>query len=383
MKKLYALAFGWLVFGAAGDLRAEDKSVPSIGTDIARVAISQPYYADASAMGAEAGYEWGFRNLPHLLTLLDYVDQGGFVSASRFFLNVGPTSADITSSTIAWVDKKSMPRLPYGLLVQVVYAEASGGARELPALVKLKLYTRYVRLGGAVYLGQIVFPGLAVGIIGALPVTESDLLIKVAGMEVLRSIDEHKLDLLMGMSWRGGTANWLSLGAFANLVENDLLTKGIDLATFKPLNLKQTTSSQLVRFGVGARPAVPLGLVNGDSPGAELARNFLFLADAEYLGIGVPDEGAHKFTTGYFGVNFRPLPDAWNPFSDFVRFQAYGGVDTDGGWGAGDGLWPNEHGPLSWLTIDSSYNTRPIAPSFSKSVDTWSVSAAITLPLSF
>jgi hypothetical protein len=57
-------------------------------------------------------------------------------------------------------------------------------------------------------------------------------------------------------------------------------------------------------------------------------------------------------------------------------------VDTDGGWGAGLGLWPNENGPLSWLTLDFSYNTRPIAPSFGESVDTWSINAAVTLPLS-
>lgn len=381
MKTLFVLVCG-LVAAGARVLPARAESVPTIGTDIARVAISQPYYADASALGAEAGYEWGFRNVAHVLTLLDYVEQGGFASASHFFLNVGPTSADITSATVAWVDKKSLPRLPFGFLFQAVYAEAEGGARELPAFVRLGLRTRYVRLGGAVDLSHAL-SGLAIGIIGALPVTESDFRVKAFGLEALRSTEEHKLDLLFGASWRGGEQNWLSLGAFANLVENDLETTGLDLTTLQPLDLKQTTSSQLVRFGVGARPAVPLGLANGDSPAAEFARNFLVLADVEYLGTGVPEEGEHKFMTGYFGANFRPLPDAWNPLARFVRPQIYGGVDTDAGWGVGVGLWPNEHGPISWLTIDTSYNTRPIAPSLGESVDTWSISVAITLPSPF
>ena len=84
MKKLCVLVLVNWSFLAVGASLALAASAPTIGTDIARVAISQAYYADTSATGAEASYEWGFRNPAHLMTLLDYMDQGFFASGGRF-----------------------------------------------------------------------------------------------------------------------------------------------------------------------------------------------------------------------------------------------------------------------------------------------------------
>ena len=81
---------------------------------------------------------------------------------------------------------------------------------------------------------------------------------------------------------------------------------------------------------------------------------------------------------GYFGADFLVLPDAWNPVSDYVRLSLIGGVDTNGGWGLGSGIYGN--GILQVFSCNPAYSSRPRAESLGDRVDIWAATCAVMVP---
>jgi hypothetical protein len=343
----------------------------SLGTDLAGLNLC--LYGDCEARGAYAADPYGWVNPATLpVGTLPYVPRGAFVSGSYFRLNAGDVSADVESGTL------TAAIAPFVLQANAVYAEASGQPRALP--IDLSFRTRFIRLAAAVDLDRTALrvPGLSVGVLGSLPVTNSNLHLSANGLPLVLTTEDRHVDLTVGLHWRGGERNWFMAGAFVNAVSDPVATDAIDLATLQSVTSHGTTNAWFTRAGLSLLPFVPLGLVDGWAAGEWLAEVRL-ASDVALASITVPGEGTRQSETGYFGVDARILPDAWNPLSRHLRFYWIGGVDTDGGWGEGIGLYGN--GPLDWLSCNPAYSSRPIATSLGHRVDVWSATCSASVPL--
>lgn len=126
-------------------------------------------------------------------------------------------------------------------------------------------------------------------------------------------------------------------------------------------------------------PFVPSPWSRGTTPVAEWLGEIRLGADLEQTNISVPGEGTRRRDRAFFGLDARLLPDAWNPISRFVRFVVITGADTAGGWGLGMGLYGN--GPLSFLSCNPAYSSRPSARTLGDRVDIWAATCAIAVPL--
>lgn len=344
----------------------------SIGTDL--TGLNLCLYGDCEARGAYAADPYGWVNPATLpVGTLPYVERGVFLSGSYFRLNAGGVGADVSSGTL------TATASPFVLQVNAIYAEASGEPHAVPA--DLTFRTRFVRLAAAIDLDRtaIRIPGLSVGLLGSLPVTNSDLTLSANGLTLVQATEDREADLTLGLHWRGGERNWFMAGAFVNAVRDPATTDAIDLGSFQPVRTSGTTNAWFTRVGVSLLPFVPIGLASNGSPTAEWLGELRLASDVAVANIAVPGEGTRQTETGYLGADARVLPDRWNPASRYLRFYWIGGVDTNRGWGEGLGLYGN--GPLQWLSCNPAYSSRPIATSLGDRVDIWSATCSVSVPL--
>jgi hypothetical protein len=231
-----------------------------------------------------------------------------------------------------------------------------------------------VRLAAAVDLGRAVgIDGLAIGLLGTVPGTTSDLRFTINGTRVAKARDDHEVDLTLGVHWRGGRQDWFMAGAFVNGIRNH--------STLEQLGVTEhgTTNAWFARVGLSLLPFMPLGLADGATPAADVLGSVRLGADVEHRNIAVPGEGASVESRGYFGGDARLLPDAWNPVARFMRVLVIAGVDTSGGWGVGPGLYGT--GPLEFLYCNLGTSSRPLVDTLGDRVTVWTANCAVVAPL--
>jgi hypothetical protein len=336
-----------------------------IGTDLAGLNLC--LYGDCEARGAYAADPFGWANPATLpVGILQYVPRGLIVSPSYFRLTAGGLGADITAGTVALVWS------PVVVAATGVYASADGPARSLPG-VDLDLRLRTVRLLAGIDLDRALgVRGLAVGLAAEVPGTTSDLELSVSGLRLATIREPHEVNLTGGLHWRGGRREWFMAGGLLNAVRNPTQTE------FLGQRQEATTNAWFARAGVSLLPFVGAGLDEGDSPLAQWLTAIRVGADFEHRNIASPGEGAEVTTVGYLGMDAPILPKAWNPLVRWVDLVVVGGVDSQGGWGIGVGIFGN--GPLQFVGCSPSYSSRPRAPALGDRVDIWSATCGAQLP---
>lgn len=343
-----------------------------IGTDIAGLNLC--LYGDCEARGTYAADPFGLAN-PGTLSvgMMMYLPHGVFVSGSYFRLNAGGIGMNIESPSI------TVGADPWVFQVNVVYADGGGGIRSLPG-ADLTLRTTIVRLATGADLGRTALglTGLSVGLLAGVPGTSSDLQIASSGFTVVDSHESHEIGLTPGVDWHTGAHDWFSVGAFLNAERHHESTRSIDPSTYQPIQTFGTLNAWFARAGLSVLPFVPLGLAEESSPVSEFLREVRVASDVEYRNISSPGEPTRASQAGYFGADVRLLPDAWNPVSDYVRPYLIGGVDTNGGWGLGSGIYGN--GVLEFISCNPAYSSRPLARSLADRVDIWAATCAVMVP---
>lgn len=343
-----------------------------IGTDIAGLNLC--LYGDCEARGAYAADPFGMANPGTLpVGMMTYLPRGVFVSGSYFRLNAGGVGVNIESPSV------TVGLDPWVFQVNVVYAEGSGAARSIPG-TDLDLRTRMVRLAAGIDLGRtsLHLTGLSAGLLVGVPGTTSDLDATFSGIKVADTSEDHELALAPGVAWRTGTRDWFSIGAFFNVERHHESGWMLDPATFQRVDQHGTTNAWFTRFGLSVLPFVPLGYTEASSPAAEFLREVRVAADVEYRNISALGEPTRSAQAGYFGADLRLLPDAWNPVSAYVRPYVISGVDTNGGWGLGAGIYGN--GILEAFSCNPAYSSRPLAQSLGDRVDIWAATCAAAVP---
>ncbi|MGD0948843.1 MAG: hypothetical protein ABSA52_15635 [Candidatus Binatia bacterium] len=343
-----------------------------LGTDIAGLNLC--LYGDCEARGSYAADPFGMANPGTMpVGVLRYLPRGVFVNNSYFRANVGNVGLHIESPGV------TLAADPWIAQVSVIYAEGSGAVRSLPG-VDASLRTSMIRLAGAVDLGRTALhlTGLSVGLLAGLPATSSDLHLSTQGFNFFNSHENHRVGLTGGVDWRGGDRDWFSVGAFVDAEHHHETTHTTDPTTFERTCERASTNAWFARAGLSLLPFVPVGLARGSTPAAEWLGEVRLGADLEHRNISVPNETTRAQEKGYFGLDARLLPDAWNPASDYLRVYVIGGVDTDAGWGLGAGLYGN--GPLEFLSCNPAYSSRPLAKSLGNRVNVWAATCAVAVP---
>jgi len=342
-----------------------------LGTDIAGLNLC--LYGDCEARGSYAADPFGWVNPATMpVGILKYVPRGAFFSASYYRLTAGGVGVDIESPSL------SFAAAPFVFQVTGAYAEGGGQPRSLPGM-DLDLRASIVRVAAAVDLDQVLpMRGWAIGLMGALPVGKSDLTLSLDdGFQLAESTGERDLDLTLGAHWRGGERDWFMAGALVNGIRSPVESEEIDPTTGEAYHAHGTTNVWFVREGVSVLPFVPLGLATGTEAVAEWLGEMRFGIDLAQTSIAVPSEGARQTNVGYFGLDARVVPDAWNPIARYMRAVLIAGVDTDAGWGIGAGFYGN--GPLEFLSCNPAYSSRPIANSLGDRVDIWAATCAVAI----
>lgn len=352
---------------------ARSAAAQELGTDIAGLNLC--LYGDCEARGTYAADPFGMTNPGTMpVGVLPYLPRGVFFSGSYFRLNAGSVGLDVGAGSLtASAD-------PWVFQVNVVYAEGSGGVRSLPG-VDIHLRTRLVRLAAAVDLGRtaLAVKGLSVGIIAGVPGTTSDVRLATGGFTVADSQENHEVGITGGMQWHGGQRDWFNVGALVNAERHHESTRTTDPFTSLSMQEYGVSNAWFGRAGLSLLPFVPLGLTEEPTPVSELLRETRVAADLEHRNISVPGEPTRAEETGYFGLDARVLPDAWNPVADYLRLYVIGGADTAGGWGVGAGLWGN--GILEFASCNPGYSSRPLAKSLGDRVEVWAATCSIAVPL--
>jgi|GEM_PF-1195473 len=365
-RALAALAF-------AGALAAEPAHAQTIGTDLAGLYLCLG--GDCEARGSYAADPYGWTNPATIpVAILKFLPRGASASGGYFRLSAGAFAADIESHSV------SLAYEPFVFQATLVMAQGQGIADTLPG-VHLKLSSSLVRLSLGVDLDHVLpMRGWAIGWVTSLPGTGSaQMKSSVGGFKVSDSTDDRDVDLAFGLHWHGGEKDWFMAGAFVNGLRNDSKVTDFDPFTGVELTTHRTTSAWFIREGVSMLPFVPFGMTEGMSPLAEWLKEIRLGIDLEQTNISRSPEEAATRERGYFGVDWRVLPDSWNPASRFLRFVLIAGTDTAGGWGLGLGLYGN--GPLSFFTCNPAYSSRPIARSLGDRADIWAVTCAVAFPL--
>jgi len=354
------------VLALAVVLSASPARAQRIGTDLAGLNLC--LYGDCEARGAYAADPFGWANPATLpVGVLQYIDRGVIFSPAYFRVTAGGVGADIEAGTIALIAS------PVVIAATGVYAHADGTARTLPG-IDLDLRLRTVRLLAGIDLDRALgVPGLAAGLTVEVPGTTSDLTLSVAGTPFASSREDHELNLIGGLHWRGGTGNWFMAGAFLNVLRNPTYTEVFDIR-LRPT----TTNAWFTRFGVSLLPFVPTGLVDRDTVVGRWFGEIRVGADMEYRNIAAAGEGAEVQTLGYFGMDAPALPHDWNPLGRCVHLFVVGGVDTQGGWGVGLGIFGN--GVLEFLGCTPSYSSRPRTPALGDRTEIWSATCGVQVP---
>ena len=336
-----------------------------IGTDIA--ALNLCLYGDCEARGAFAADPYGWTNPATMPAgTFPFLSRGAFLSGTYYRINVGRIGVNLEDVSITGALS------PFVFSVTPIYADGSGALRD-PAGVDMSIRTRSVRLAAAVDLERAVgVDGLAIGLLGTVPGTTSDLRFTINGTRVAKAWDDHEVDLTLGVHWRGGRQDWFMAGAFVNGIRNH--------STLEQFGVTEhgTTNVWFARFGLSLLPFTPLGLTDGGTPAADFLGSVRLGADVEHRNIAVPGEGASVESLGYFGGDARLLPDAWNPVARLMRVLVIAGVDTSGGWGVGPGLYGN--GPLEFLYCNLGTSSRPLVDTLGDRVTVWTANCAVVAP---
>lgn len=343
-----------------------------LGTDIS--GLNFCLYGDCEARGSYAADPFGLANPGTMpVGVLTYLPRGVFVSNSYFRVNAGGVGLHIESPSI------TLAADPWIAQVSVIYAEGGGAVRSLPG-VDLSLRTRLVRLGGAVDLGRTALhlTGLSIGLLAGVPGTNSDVHLSAEDFTFIKSRDDHEIGLTGGAHWRTGERDWFNLGAFVNAERHRETTWSTDLTSFETIREREVTNAWFARIGLSVLPFVPAGLAQSPTPAGEWFGEVRLGADLEHRNIAVPNDHTRAQEKGYFGLDARLLPDAWNPLSQHARLYIIGGVDTDAGWGLGAGVYGN--GPLQFLTCNPAYSSRPLARSLGDRVNVWAATCSVALP---
>ncbi len=367
------LAVASLILGTVAVCVVRVAVAQQIGTDISGLNLC--LYGDCEARGTYAADPFGFTNpATQPVGTLQYIPRGVFVSGSYFRLNVGGVGLNIESPSV------TVAADPWVFEVNVVYAEGGGAARSLPGS-DLSLRTRLVRLAAAVDLGRTALgiTGLSVGLLAGAPGTTSDVRVSSSGITFVDSRESHEVGLTAGAHWRGGHRDWFGVGAFVNAERHHESTQALDPATLTTMQQHGVSNAWFARAGLSLLPFVPLELTEEAAPVSELLREIRVAADVEHRNISALGESTRARQSGYFGIDARLLPDAWNPVSDYLRVYLIGGTDTDGDWGMGAGLYGN--GVLEFLSCNPAHSSRPLAKSLGDRVDIWSATCSLAVAL--
>jgi len=343
-----------------------------IGTDLASLNIC--LYGDCEARGSYAADPYGVYN-PAVMTVgaVLHMPRGGVLSGSYYHLGIGALDADVGVgvTTFAWA--------PFTFQVATAYADAHGGVRPLPG-IDMTYRTRAVRLAAAVDGERTLgLRGLSLGLAGIVPGTTSDVRLSAGGVTFVRSAETRDLELIPGLHWHGGEADWLMFGAFLDVLRNDVESNGVDPTTGTLFHRSGTSNVWFARVGTSLLPLVPLGLARGDAPGSQWGRELRLGIDIEYRNLAIPGEPSVAGATAFFGVDAPLVPDAWNPLARWVRPWVLGGVDTRGGWGVGGGLYGQ--GPLAFLSCNQAYSSRPLTQFLGDRVDVFAITCSAVIPL--
>lgn len=344
-----------------------------IGTDVSE--LHPCLYGDCEARGTYAADPFGFTNPATLpVGVLPYLSRGVLVSGSYFRLTAGGVGLNIESPAV------TVSADPWVFQLNVVYAEGGGAPRSLPGS-DLSLRTRLVRLATAVDLGRTTLgiTGLSVGLLAGVPGTTSDLRLASGGITLVDSRESHEVGLTGGVHWRGGRRDWFNVGAFVDAERHHESMQELDPTTLTVTQQHGVSNAWFARAGLSLLPFVPLGFAETASPVSELLGEIRVATDLEHRNISALGENTRARQTGFFGIDARLLPDAWNPLSDYLRVSLIGGTDTDTGWGVGAGLYGN--GVLEVLSCNPAYSSRPLATSLGDRVDIWSATCSVALPL--
>jgi len=347
-------------------------AVAGIGTDLASLNLC--LYGDCEARGSYAADPYGVYN-PAAMTIgaALHMPRGGVASGSYYHLDIGALDADVGVgvTTFAW--------MPFAFQVAYAYADAGGGVRSMPG-VDMTYRTRAVRLAAALDGERALgLRGLSLGLAGVVPGTTSDVRLSARGVTFARGEETRDLELIPGVHWRGGESDWLMLGAFLDVLRNDVEASGLDPTTGRPYRHTGTSNVWFARAGTSLLPLVPMGFARGDAPGAHWARELRLGIDVEYRNIAIPGEPSTAGATAFFGVDGPLVPDAWNPLTRWVRPWLLGGVDTRGGWGVGGGLYGQ--GPLAFLSCNQAWSSRPLTRFIGDRVGALAVTCSAMAPL--
>lgn len=366
-------------------LTAQPSQAQTIGLDLA--ALNLCLYGDCEAGGAYAAHKWGWPNPATLpVGTTPHIDRGVFFSGGHFFVNVGDMNADVESGTmtVVWA--------PFVFQVNGVKGTGGGYVRQGPIKdLRIKVKLPVIRTALGVDMGAFGVPGLSLGVLGALPIVESDVeaTITSLNLRVAKVKERRDVDVTVGAHYRTGHMDWFSVGAYVNGASFGDEATVFELNTFQFVDTKTTTNAWFTRVGVSILPLYGLDQLTGDipkehavkhSPAFQMLSEITLSADWEHRNITAPGEGTRDQDIGYFRLDTLLLPDAWNILHPTIRPYGIVGVDTLGGYGLGVGLYGNPDGWLSWLSVDLGYSSRPLAPSFGNNVDVYAVTGSVVIP---
>jgi hypothetical protein len=344
-----------------------------LGTDLA--SLNFCLYGDCEARGTYAADPWGLYN-PGVLALAVHnrmLTRGVALSGSYYHLEVGGIGGNIAAPVVTAAIE------PAVFQVATAYAEADGPVRALPG-VDMRFRTTAVRLAAGIDAERTLgIPGLCLGIAGVVPGTTTDVNLSVAGRRFSHSEETRALELIPGVHWHGLERDWLMIGAFADVLRNDVTTDAIDPTTGRAFHLVGTTNSLFARVGTSVLPFVPLRLADGAGARAEWLSAMRLGIDVEYRNIAPPGEGTTDGATAYFGMDVPLVPARWNPLAQWMQPSVLAGTDTRGGWGIGAGLYGA--GVLRFLGCNPAYSSRPLVEVIGHRVDTFAITCTAMIPL--
>lgn len=344
----------------------------SIGTDLTGLLLC--FYGDCEARGAYAADPLGWTNPGTLPVVLKDVPRGIAGSGTYYRVHAGDVAADLGAGIVTAAYE------PFMFQAAVIYGDGSGSPRHLGG-VNMRFKLRTIALGAAADLGKLsrMVPGLSLGAIVALPITEHDLDLASGGVPLVTANEHRGTDVTVGAHWRGGDEEWLMLGAFVNGIRNELEQQTLDLGTGTVLESEATNNAWFARAGLSIAPAVPLEVAKHSGLVGEWLGSARLAADVAYANLTVPGEGNDQRTVGYFGIDVPLIPERWNLLARWLRPTAIVGIDTDAGWGTDVGLQGMD--ALAWLSCNPAYSSRPLAKSLAKRVDIWAATCTATVPL--
>lgn len=356
---------------------------PKIGTSLNSIWLWA--HGDCDTIGACAGSQWGVTGAAQASGMTKPLVEDGygiFPSYSHYFINIGPgIDAEFDSGTLTLAGK--------GLAFSVNIIKASGGGSipgDVPGGLSLIADFTQVRATLAGHLGELAsadsfFQGLHIGVMGSLPGIDNRLRLEAPGLglQLADVRQERARDLTFGVfkKWHG---KWdgLSVGAFINTARLHEETNTLDLVSGDQLLTKANSYINVGRVGGEASPAKLLGIDASSLFGRLVRPDTTINADYEHRNLTTHGEGTVNQDIGYVGINYF-LPDALlGPMARCFDFVPIAGVDTNGGYGAGGGVYPKIS--CQWpVSLNVGYFDRPLPGDLGRMRATM-VSVAIALP---